>query len=372
MLLGGRALTLAGVNLVEALAVGVGPRPAGSAEVARAADVVADAFRELGFEPRFQEFDLLAYEAEQPWLEVEGEEWPAGPCMYAHPAEVEGRVRRIGEAKAPVGDRKLATFGIVSDDGAELARLITSPFSRGAIPFGSAHYHVTTPPAAFVSAADAERLDEGMRVRLRVAGEFVRRRDRNVIADARGAGTTRVLVSAHYDSVFRGPGAIDNASGVEGIRRVGARVAERDVTLVAFAAEEVKLVGSRYYVEEAKLRGQLDDIVGVVNLDSIARGEKLMLLASPDELRGRAIEQARALGLHERYELEPGPATGGVDSHWFAEARVPAVTLAHFPYDEYHLPDETPELVDERLMADAIDLAVALVESQLERPVPRP
>jgi len=223
-----------------------------------------------------------------------------------------------------------------------------------------------------VSAADAERLDEGMRVRLRVAGEFVRRRDRNVIADARGAGTTRVLVSAHYDSVFRGPGAIDNASGVEGIRRVGARVAERDVTLVAFAAEEVKLVGSRYYVEEAKLRGQLDDIVGVVNLDSIARGEKLMLLASPDELRGRAIEQARALGLHERYELEPGPATGGVDSHWFAEARVPAVTLAHFPYDEYHLPDETPELVDERLMADAIDLAVALVESQLERPVPRP
>jgi hypothetical protein len=110
----------------------------------------------------------------------------------------------------------------------------------------------------------------------------------------------------------------------------------------------------------------------VVNLDCIGRGEQLMLLASPDELRGRALEQARALGLHERYQVEPGPATGGIDSHWFADAHVPAVTIAHFPYDEYHLPDESPDLVDERLMADAVDLAAALVESQLERPVARP
>jgi Iap family predicted aminopeptidase len=280
-------------------------------------------------------------------------------------------VRRIGESPAPVGNRKLATFAIVDAEGRDVARLLTSPFSRGAIPFASSHYHVTTPPTAFVAAHDAERLEDGMRVRLRVAGEFVRRRERNVIADAHGTGEQRVLVTSHYDSVFRGPGAIDNASGVEGTRRVAERVLDRDVTFVAFTAEEIKLVGSRFYVDEAKVRGELKRVAGVVNLDCIARGDRLMLLASPDELLGRALEAARALGLADRYELETGPATGGVDSHWFADAKVPAVTICHFPYDEYHLPDDLPELVDESLLRDAVDLATALVESQLDRPVTR-
>jgi Zn-dependent M28 family amino/carboxypeptidase len=158
---------------------------------------------------------------------------------------------------------------------------------------------------------------------------------------------------------------------VEGVRRIGERLVDRDVTLVAFAAEEIKLVGSRYYVDEARLRGELAHVLGVVNLDCIARGDALMLLASPDELRGRALETARALGLAERYTIEPGPATGGVDSHWFADAKVPAATICHFPYDEYHLPDDLPELVDERVLADSVDLGVALVESQLARPVGR-
>jgi hypothetical protein len=111
--------------------------------------------------------------------------------------------------------------------------------------------------------------------------------------------------------------------------------------------------------------------VGVVNLDCIARGEKLQLLASPDALLGRALEAARNLGLLDRYELQTGPATGGVDSHWFAESKVPAVTILHFPYDEYHLPAEAPELCDPQLMDDAVALAQVLVESQLAHPVPR-
>ncbi len=184
-----------------------------------------------------------------------------------------------------------------------------------------------------------------------------------------------MIVSAHYDSVWRGPGAIDNASGVEGVRRVGSAFAgrelERGIRLVAFAAEEIKLTGSRYYVDEAALREELDQIVGVVNLDCISHGSKLNVLASPEALLGRALEAARALGLLDRYELETGPATGGLDSHWFAERKVPAASILHFPYDEYHLPSEAPELGDEGLFEDAVALACALVESQLERPLPR-
>jgi hypothetical protein len=364
------------VNLIEALAVDIGPRQAGSNEASRAADVVADAFRELGLEPRFQEFDLVGYEADEPELEVEGEPWPVGPCMYAHSFDGEGTVRRIGASPNPIGDGKLANFAVVDSAGREVARLLTSPFSIGAIPFMSAHIHITTPPTAFVSIVDSARLEDGLRVRVKIGGRFLPgRRERNVIADIPGRGDKHVIVSGHYDSVWRGNGAIDNATGVEGVRRIGealvGRELEHGVRMIGFAAEEIKLTGSRYYVDEANLREELDDILGVVNLDCIGHGEKLELLASPDALLGRAIEAARSLGLLERYELETGPATGGVDSHWFAEKKVPAATILHFPYDEYHLPTESPALVDEQLMDDSIALALALVDSQLAQPISR-
>jgi Iap family predicted aminopeptidase len=364
------------MDLITALAADLGPRPAGSDEAARAADTVADAFRELGLETRFQEFELVAYEADEPLLEVEGERFDAGPCGYAHPFDGEGTIRRIGMSQAPVGEAKLPIFAVVDADAVERARILTSPFSTGAIPFMSMHYHVTTPPTAFVSRTDAERLADGMRVRLKVGGRFLPgRRERNVIAELSGSGDEHVLVSAHYDSVWRGPGAIDNASGVEGVRRIAealrGRKLARSVRFVAFAAEEIKLTGSRYYVDEAKLRGELAAVQGVVNLDCIAHGEKLNILASPDALLGRGIEAARSLGLLDRYELETGPATGGIDSQWFADNGVPAVTLLHFPYDEYHLTSDTPDLVDEQQLGDAVALALALVESQLDHPLAR-
>jgi hypothetical protein len=362
------------VNLVTALAAELGPRTAGSDAAAGAADAVAAAFRELGLDARFQEFDLVGYDADEPELEVDGERWAAGPCMYAHAFDGVGTVRRIGESTAPVGGGKLPSFAVYDSDGRDVARLLTSPFSTGAIPFMSPHTHITTPPTAFLSIADADRLQDGMRVRLKVGGRFVPgRRERNVIADIDGDGESQVIVAAHYDSVWHGPGAIDNASGVEGVRRVAERLLERRpagrVRLVAFAAEEIKLTGSRLYVDEARLRGELSQIAGVVNLDCIARGDHLNVLATPDALCDRAVEAARSLGLLDRYHLIVGPATGGVDSHWFAEAGIPAVTLAHFPYDEYHLPDDRPALVDEELMDDTVALAQMLVESQLAHPV---
>src|SRR6266576_3272327 len=153
------------MDLVEALASGIGPRTAGSEAAARAAETVADAFRELGLDARFEEFQLLGYEADEPKLEVEGERWDAGPCMYAHDFDGEGTVRRIG---------------------------------------------ASTPPTAFVSRSDAQRLVDGMHVRLKVSGRFLPgRTERNVIADLPGRGDQHVVVGAHYDSVWRGPGAID-------------------------------------------------------------------------------------------------------------------------------------------------------------------
>jgi hypothetical protein len=367
------------VSLVETLGVTIGVRTAGSREAALAAEAVADAFRAAGLEPRFQEFSLLGYDAEEPQLEIDGERWEAGPCMYAHPTDghAEGAVRHLGSTEPDGLFPPAHSFAVVDGDGRELARLEMSPFGGDAIPFLVGPRHVVVGPTVFISGRDADRLLEldGARARVRVGGRFVPgRRDRNVVATLAGESEETIVVSAHYDSVWRGPGTIDNATGVEGVRRLAERFGRagrprRTLVFCAFAAEEIGLLGARYFVSEATLRHELARIRGVVNLDCIAHGEQLAVLASPPELLGRAHALAQSLGLTERYETGFTTTARGVDSVPFAEAGVPAATILHFPYPEYHTPRERLELVDERRLEDAVELAARLVESQLAEPV---
>jgi len=39
----------------------------------------------------------LGYGADEPELEIDGERWTAGPCMYAHSGEVEGEIQRLSD-----------------------------------------------------------------------------------------------------------------------------------------------------------------------------------------------------------------------------------------------------------------------------------
>ena len=79
--------------------------------------------------------------------------------------------------------------------------------------------------------------------------------------------------------------------------------------------------------------------------------------------------QTRELGLHERYDMHVDAAGPGVDAFPFAELGVPAATVSHFPYDEYHLPTERLELIDEQKLADSVEVATRLTQSLLDEPV---
>src|SRR5206468_3433635 len=236
-------------------------------------------------------------EAEEPELEVDGERWDAGPCMYASPTDgtVEGRVRRLGTHSIGGFFPEADVFAVEDESGRELARLLMSPFGGPAIPFLTGARQIAVGPAVFISGADSIRLREleGARARVRVGGRFVPGlTERNVVAELRGQSEEAIVVSAHYDSVWRGPGVVDNATGVAGER-----------------------------------------------------------------------------GLAERYELNVGPAGPGVDAYPFHEKGIPAATVSHFGYDEYHLPTERLELIDEQRLGDSVELATLLIESLLEQPV---
>ena len=366
------------MSLIETLGVEIGVRQAGTAAAREAAEAVADAFRAAGLEPRFHEFGLLGYEADEPELEIDGERWEAGPCMYANPTDgfVEGRVRRLGSHSIGGFFPEADVFAVEDADGRELARLLMSPFGGPAIPFLTNARQIAVGPALFISGADSERLRtmEGVHARVRVGGRFVPGCvERNVVAELRGQSEEAILVSAHYDSVWRGPGVIDNATGVEGIRRIAEDLAGhghmRSLVFVAFAAEEIGLIGSRQFIFDAEVTGELERIRACVNLDCIAHGDRFELMASPKALRDRLSGFADELGLGDRYELNVGPAGPGVDSFPFHEKGIPAASLSHFGYPEYHLPSERLELVDNQQMADSVELATLLIDSLLEQPV---
>ena len=336
-------------------------RRCGTDAAAEAARAVADAFYALGFAPRMQEFPFLRFDPEEPELWVDGERWTVGPCMYAHPGECEGPVEQLRDGVWAVGE----------------GRLLRSIYGRGPIPFtvGSRDAgYLAAPPTAYLSRADDARLRAGSHARLVTRGEWTQARDRNVIATAAGASEETIVVGAHFDSVWRGPGAIDNATGVEGVLRLAERFAgralPRTLEFVAFGAEEVGLVGARRYVAEARERDALGGIAGMVNLDCIGYGEKLELLCSTPELLDDAVAAAGRLGLADRYELvtEASLEDAGTDHVPFAAAGIPAISILHFPYEEYHLPEDTLDLVDEQLLADAVELAAEVVELLLARP----
>jgi Zn-dependent M28 family amino/carboxypeptidase len=107
------------------------------------------------------------------------------------------------------------------------------------------------------------------------AAEGGSNRTTNVIAQMPGGdGEETVMVGAHLDSVPAGPGINDNGSGSATVLEIALRLAELDakgrsrVRFAFWGAEEIGLLGSRYYVEELE-EGEIEDISAYLNFDMV-------------------------------------------------------------------------------------------------------
>ncbi|MGN7250503.1 MULTISPECIES: M20/M25/M40 family metallo-hydrolase [unclassified Arthrobacter] len=97
----------------------------------------------------------------------------------------------------------------------------------------------------------------------------------NILAETAGNPEHTIVVGGHLDSVRRGPGINDNASGVAAIIETARWMAETGVrpkNRVRFAfwgAEEVDLLGSRHYVDTLTDR-EISQTMLDLNLDMVA------------------------------------------------------------------------------------------------------
>lgn len=105
---------------------------------------------------------------------------------------------------------------------------------------------------------------------------------KNIIVDTNPELKKTVVLGAHYDSTAKDHGSLgatDNGAGIAALLAIAkAMKSEKQLTynirFIAFGAEEVGLQGSKHYVAElSKNQQQLDNIIAMINFDTIAGGD---------------------------------------------------------------------------------------------------
>ncbi len=138
----------------------------------------------------------------------------------------------------------------------------------------------------------------------------------NVVGRLQGSGDSEkfVIVSGHYDTVMTS-GFCDNAAGTAGVIELARVFSEAfksgwyapkyTILFIGFASEELGLIGSVDYVRQHK--AEMEDIIAVVNVDSIGSDE-LTVSETPDDdlnLDGLILEAASDLNVSARL-INPG------------------------------------------------------------------
>lgn len=201
-----------------------------------------------------------------------------------------------------------------------------------------------------------------------------------------GPGSDVVYIAcAHYDSYSddpysAAPGADDNASGtaavLEAARILSPYRFKHTLRFVTFAAEEQGLIGSYYYVAEARSAGT--DIGGVINLDMIAwdsDGNNAMDIhvgtRGDSQALGTAFSNAMTIyGI----SLVPQTITWGAttfsdhDSFW--DQGYPAMLaiedLQDFNWDNYHKTSDTLDKLDLPYAEEFVQTTVATLAELAE------
>jgi hypothetical protein len=188
-----------------------------------------------------------------------------------------------------------------------------------------------------------------------------------------------VVIGAHYDHLGRGgegslapdaagaihPGADDNASGVAALLGLARAFAEaggapRTLVFVAFAGEEMGLLGSAHYVRRPP--HPLDRTALMLNLDMVGRlRQRTLYVGGTDSGTGlRELVSAQAGGLTLRLR---GDGFGRSDHTSFYAAGRPVLFLFTGAHADYHRPGDTWDRIDAPGLAAVTAFAARVVDA---------
>ena len=223
----------------------------------------------------------------------------------------------------------------------------------------------------------------------------VRKPVRNVIGVLTGSHPRlmheAIVIGAHYDHLGLGGrhsldsdalgqvhnGADDNASGTAAILEI-ARVASlrreefrRSLIFIAFAGEELGLLGSEHYVQHPHV--PLERTVAMINLDMIGRPLGRVLVSGLESAPA-VREDLKAAGRGRRIEVKTtldSMSFASSDDTTFVARRVPAILFFSGFHADYHKPSDDWDRIDADGAVEVARIALALAE-RLARRADRP
>jgi Zn-dependent M28 family amino/carboxypeptidase len=213
---------------------------------------------------------------------------------------------------------------------------------------------------------------------------------RNVAGYLPGQTDEYVILGAHYDHLGLGEqyslapsqagkphlGADDNASGTAGVielaRWFGSQPKpKRGILFLAFAGEELGLLGSRYWVDHPEL--PLAKAVAMINLDMIGRlrDRKVYVGGARTGTTFKAVLEEILPKHRLKADLSGGMDVGSSDHTSFTSKQVPALFFFSGLHGDYHKPSDTWDKID---APDAAELlrAVADIAGRLSSEAGRP
>lgn len=228
---------------------------------------------------------------------------------------------------------------------------------------------------------------DAMRVTLHADVRSSQKPVSNVVGYLPSETAEYIVIGAHYDHLGLGeqfsmapdqagtihPGADDNASGTAGIlalaRWFGSQPKmRRGVLFIAFAGEEIGLLGSSYYTSAPLL--PLRDAVAMINLDMVGRlrDNKLTVGGTSSGEGMRALVDAAGKRYGLETETDDVAVYGSSDHTTFKARSVPVLFFFTGLHAEYHRPTDTADRIDPKATAQVVDLAGAVAAELAQRP----
>ena len=179
------------------------------------------------------------------------------------------------------------------------------------------------------------------------------------------------------DSLARGDeagqihnGADDNASGVAAVLAAGAALAplerERGIILAFWSGEELGLLGSADFVEQAPV--PLDQVAAYLNFDMVGRLRdtlSVQAVGSSSIWTDLVEELNEPLGLGLSFVRDPYLPT---DSRSFNAAEVPTLAFFTGSHEDYHRPTDDADALNYDGLDRIVELATAVAAELANRP----
>jgi hypothetical protein len=173
--------------------------------------------------------------------------------------------------------------------------------------------------------------------------------------------------SRRPDTIAVHNGADDNASGVSALLEIAGKLKNnqallrRSVILVAFGAEEMGLLGSKYFVNHPPVA--LSQMDAMVNLDMVGRLDTLKGIQIGGT--GTSVEADSLIRLcnnHDRFKLILNQEGSGPSDHSsFYGKNIPVFFITTGAHQDYHTPDDDVERINFPGLTSVTEFAYRLI-----------